>query len=259
LHMDAKMFHFKHGDILLSGGAGLPQSLADDFRTKFGQRLNNGYGSTESKIVALNVDGPELSVGKWIPSAKIDIVDANDCPLPDGEVGEIRISGSCLMQGYLGRPEETKAVLRNGHYYTGDLGYIKDGYLFICGRDKEMINVAGNKVFPAEVEDYLRQHPNVKEVAVFGVPHYKLGQIVKAVIVIKEGDLNTRYQSGSDQAKDAKREITDLLKIFCKEGLKRELRPMEWDFRPACEPLPKTNTGKVDKKQLQQTLAPVQS
>jgi long-subunit acyl-CoA synthetase (AMP-forming) len=98
LHLDPKMFHFQENDVLLSGGAGLPQSLADDFRTKFGQRLNNGYGSTESKIVALNVDGPELSVGKWIPSAKIEIVDANDSPLPVGEVGEIRIAGSCLFQ-----------------------------------------------------------------------------------------------------------------------------------------------------------------
>jgi long-chain acyl-CoA synthetase len=256
LQLDPKMFHFKENDILLSGGAGMPQSLADDFRNKFGQRLNNGYGSTESKIVALNLDGPELSVGKWIPTAKIEIVDANDSPLCEGEVGEIRIAGSCLMQGYLGRPDDTKAVLHDGHYHTCDLGYIKDGYLFISGRDKEMINVAGNKVFPSEVEDYLRQHPCVKEVAVFGVPHYKLGQIVKAVVVIKEGDLNTRYEAGDEGGKEAKREITETLKGFCKERLKRELRPMEWEFRPASNPLPKSNTGKVDKKQLQQALAP---
>jgi long-chain acyl-CoA synthetase len=150
----------------------------------------------------------------------------------------------------------TKTVLHDGHYHTGDLGYVKDGYLFISGRDKEMINVAGNKVFPTEVEDYLRQHQLVKEVAVFGVPHYKLGQIVKAVVVIKEGDLNTRFEAGEEQAKEAKRELTESLKSFCKEKLKRELRPMEWEFRPASNPLPKSNNGKVDKKQLQQTMAP---
>jgi long-chain acyl-CoA synthetase len=254
LTMDPKAFKFQPADILLSGGAALPPSLAEEFRKRFGRRLNNGYGSTECKIVALNLDGPDHSVGRIVDSDTVDVVDADDVVLTPGEVGEIRIHSPNLMQGYYLQPEETNKVLHDGHYHTGDLGYVKDGYLYISGRDKEMINVAGNKVFPTEVEDLIRRHPEVGEVAVIGVPHYKLGQIVKAIIVLKESEIDKQLQAGGDAGKEAKANILASLKNFCKENLKRELRPMEWDFRTSKEPLPKLNTGKVDRKQLASAL-----
>jgi long-chain acyl-CoA synthetase len=240
-----------NGVLLLSGGAPLPISLADEFEMKFGKRINNGYGSTESKIVALNQKGPIEAVGQIVPSVKIDIVNDQDEVLPLGDVGEIRITGPILMQGYLNMAEATTKVLRDGHYYTGDMGFFKDGNLYIAGRSKEMVIVAGYKVFPVEVEDALRKHPLVKEVAVLGQPHKQLGQIVKAVVVVNDGDLSNKLEGEAEQKKDARQHLLGELKEYCKGNLRRELRPMEWEFQPASKPLPKTGTGKVDKKQLE--------
>jgi long-chain acyl-CoA synthetase len=242
---------FSKSKILLSGGAALPQSLADEFRNRFKRRLNNGYGSTEMKIIALNLDGPDLSVGKLVPSARAKIMDSDHRQLPDGEVGEICLEGSILMKAYFNQPAETEAVLHQGHYHTGDLGCVKDGYVYISGRDKELINVAGNKVFPCEVEDVLRQHENVKEVAVLGVPHYRLGQLVKAVVVIKDANMSDKLEENEETRREARQFLLNSFKDFCKEHLKKELRPLEWEFRPTNEALPKTMSGKIDKKKLQ--------
>jgi long-chain acyl-CoA synthetase len=198
----------------------------------------------------LNINGPVESVGKIIPSVKVDIVDTDNNIVPPGETGEIRISGPCLMLGYLDNPEETAKVLSNSQYHTGDMGYVKDDYLFISGRNKEMIVVAGNKVFPTEVEDVLRQHPLVKEVAVVGIPNKQLGQAVKAIVVVREGEFSDRLESDQESRRGARQELIGQLRELCKQQLKRELRPMDWDFFPASQPLPKTSSGKVDKKQL---------
>ncbi|MBS1989573.1 MAG: acyl--CoA ligase [Cyanobacteria bacterium SZAS LIN-3] len=236
--------------VILVGGAPLPLSLASDFEKRFGKRLNNGYGSTESKIIAVNIDGPVESVGKIAPSTTIEIRDPNGKVLPDGEQGEIVICGPILMKGYVDNPESTKDVLEHHRYKTGDYGYMKDGYLYIAGRAKEMIIVAGNKVFPSEVEDSLRKEPLVKEIAVVGVPHSRLGQMVKAVIVINEGEWSDKLNGDEASRAEAKKALKEEMKNFCNEHLKRELRPMEWEFCPANKPLPKTSSGKVDKKQL---------
>lgn len=235
----------------LSGGAPLSESLSEQFEKAFGKRLVQGYGSTETKIITINKTGPVQSVGRAIPSVTVEIVGADEKPLPDGESGEIRVTGSCLMTGYLNQPEETAKVVHGNHYHTGDVGHIKDGWVFISGRSKEMINVAGNKVFPAEVESVLRKHPLALEVAVVGVPHKKLGQIVKAIIVVSPGELSDRLSGQDDERKAAQAELKLRCRDFCAANLKRELRPMEWEFRPASDPLPKTHTGKIDKKQLQ--------
>ena len=250
LNMDPKTVGLDNAEVLLSGGAPMPLSLAEEFLSRFGVRLNNGYGSTESKIIALNLDGPPDSVGKCIPSVKVEIVNDCDEPLPEGETGQIRISGPCNMKGYLNSPEGTAAVMRGNSYYTGDLGRIENGYLFISGRLKDMIIVAGNKVFPNEVEDTLRKNQIVKEVAVFGLPHKQLGQIVKATIVITDEALSKLLEGGPEDIKAARQELISNMKAFCKDNLKRELRPMDWDFLPASKALPKTASGKVDKKQL---------
>lgn len=250
LPMDASSAGLDNAEVLLSGGAPLPTSLAKEFQAKFGKTLNNGYGSTESKIISLNTGGPFESVGRSIERAKIEIVNDNDEVLPEGETGEIRISGPMLMKGYLNDKEATAKVIRGNSYYTGDMGHMVDGYLFISGRTKEMIIVAGNKVFPSEVEDVLRKDPLVKEVAVLGLPHSKLGQIVKAVVVISDEELSKKLEGSDEEKKDAKHELVARMKEYCKESLKRELRPMDWEFLPAKTTLPKTAIGKVDKKQL---------
>jgi len=238
------------GKVILCGGAPLPMSLAADFEKRFGKRLNNGYGSTESKIIAVNINGPVESVGKIAPSTTVEIRDEQGKVLPDGEQGEIVICGPILMKGYIDNPEATKAVMENHCYKTGDFGYLKEGYLFIAGRAKEMIIVAGNKVFPSEVEDALRKNPLSKEIAVIGVAHSRLGQLVKAVIVLADGEWSDKLNGDDATKAEAKKALKEQFKDFCNQNLKRELRPMEWEFRPSNQSLPKTSAGKIDKKQL---------
>ncbi len=236
--------------VLLCGGATMPASLAEDFEARFGKRLNNGYGSTESKIIALNIDGPIESVGKPVPSTKVSIMGDDGKPAASGHEGAIVIKSDILMNGYLDNPEKTAEVLDEKGYKTGDIGYLKDGYLFISGREKEMIIVAGNKVFPNEVEDVMRNHPLVREVAVTGVDHSKLGQIVKAIIVLEDDDLSKRLEGTPEDQRAVREEVLTQLKGFAKENLKRELRPMAWELKPKSQPLPKTLSGKIDTKKL---------
>jgi len=235
----------------LSGGAPLPVSLAQEFERRFEKRIIEGYGTTETKILCFNADGPLGSIGRPLPSVIIEIVDSADQVLPEGGSGELRVSGPSLMTGYLSQPEATQLVLHQGHYHTGDIGYFREGRLYISGRLKEMIIVAGNKVFPSEVETVLRQHPIAHEVAVLGVPHTKLGQLVKAVVVVKAGELCDLLCGDSGQVKEGKEKLTAVFREFCQQHLKRELRPMAWEFRPLSCPLPKTLSGKIDKKQLE--------
>jgi long-chain acyl-CoA synthetase len=242
---------FENSDMAFCGGAPLPASLAEEFHKKFGKRIIQGYGTTETKIISVNADGPVESIGRPVPSTRIEIVDNNENVLPEGETGELRISGPTLMMGYLNQPEATATVLHDGHYHTGDIGHIKDGYVFISGRSKEMIIVAGNKIFPSEVEDVLRQNPLAAEVAVVGVAHSRLGQLVKAIIVVPPGEYSDKL-TGSDpaQVKATRDELESNFRETAKNSLKRELRPMAYEFRASSDPLPKTHTGKIDKKQL---------
>ena len=188
-------------------------------------------------------------MGRPIPSVVINIVGDDDSILDDSKVGEIYIKSDLLMTEYLNQPEKTQEVLTEKGYRTGDLGYLDDGYLFISGREKEMIIVAGNKVFPIEVEQVLSRSPIVQEIAITGVDHKRLGQIVKATIVINDEALSKGLEdSAEDKAKAAKEQVLKELKEYSKENLKRELRPMVWDIRPLSKPLPKTRSGKIDKK-----------
>ncbi len=236
--------------VLLCGGAPMPASLAEDFHKVFGRRLNNGYGSTESKIIAVNLNGPDQSVGKLVPSAKVKILGSDGTEQAEGQSGEIVICGSTLMLGYIGQDQATNAVIHDGGYFTGDIGYLKDDYLYISGRAKELIIVAGNKVFPAEVEDVLRANALIKEVAVIGVPHSKLGQIVKAHTVLQPGQWSDSLNCDGEEKKEHRQKLVQLMREYCAQHLKRELRPMEWEFYTCDHPLPRTSAGKIDKKQL---------
>ncbi|MBN8660971.1 MAG: acyl--CoA ligase [Candidatus Obscuribacter phosphatis] len=253
LTLPKELIDLSKAEVLLCGGAPLPLSLAEEFEKKFAKRLNNGYGSTESKIIAVNLEGPRQSVGKVVPSCRIEILpigeEANNKPLSDGETGEIVICGPTLMLGYIGQAEATAAVMRDGGYRTGDIGYMQDGYLYVMGRNKEMIIVAGNKVFPAEVESVLRKCPLVKDVAIIGVAHSRLGQIVKAHIILGDEELSAAL-TAEETKREASAKAKEQLRSYCQENLKRELRPMEWVFYPASHVFAKTFSGKVDKKQL---------
>lgn len=237
--------------LLLCGGAPLTVSLSDKFEETFGKRLNNGYGSTECKLVAYNKDGPTLSVGKPVGDVKIDIVNEQDEILPEGQSGEVRITGPMLMEGYLNNDEESKKVLRNGHYYTEDIARFQNGYLFVVGRKSDVVIVGGVVVLAGEVEEALRNNHQVKDVAVTAVRNKRLGQIIKASIVLMDEKIADKLKSTKrEECLEAQRQLQSQFKEFCKEHLSRYKRPMKWEFLAPHENLPKTLAGKTDKKSM---------
>lgn len=241
----------KDSKLLLCGGAPLAMSLASKFEKTFGKQLNNGYGSTESKIVALNSGGPPLSVGKPIGSAVIEVVNEQGEVVPEGKIGEVRISGPMLMDGYLGNEDETEKVLRKGQYYTGDIGRFENGYLFVVGRKGDVMLVDSVVVYAGEVEEALRNNPNVKEVAVSSIKHKHLGEIIKAHVVLLDEEIAGKLKSNDrNESLSAYRQLQRQYRGFCKESLSRYQRPMKWEFLGPHDKLPKTLAGKVDKKSL---------
>jgi len=187
---------FKSAWALLSGGDALPATLREGFKARFGVPLLEGYGLSEtSPVVALNT--PDVnragSVGKLVPGAEARIVDDNNNPLPAGQEGEIWLRGPMIMKGYHKLPNETAAALTaDGYFKTGDLGKLDaDGFLFITGRKKDLIIVAGEKAVPREIEETLMRHPAVQEAAVVGKKDTSRGEVVVAFVTLKPGQSAT--------------------------------------------------------------------
>ncbi|MBI5149527.1 MAG: AMP-binding protein [Candidatus Omnitrophica bacterium] len=202
-------------------------------------KLLNGWGMTETcppnTVTPLN-SANIASVGKPAPNCEIKILDENDRELPGGEIGEIAIRGWVVMEGYYKDPEGTAAVKQNGWLYTGDLGrFDKEGFLYIVGRKKEMIKVAGQIVYAPEVEAALQKHESVSETAVIGVPDSLRGETVKAFVVLRNGANVT----------------SEDLRYFAKEHLAHFKVPQSVEIRSV---LPKNRTGKIDKELLKQQL-----
>ena len=153
-------------------------------------KLLNGWGMTETcpPNTVTPLDNPKIeSVGKPAPNCEIQIVDDEDNPLPAGSVGEIVIRGWVIMQEYYKDPQATSTAKRGGWFHTGDLGrFDAEGFLYIVGRKKEMIKVAGQIVYAPEVEAALCKHEAVLEAAVIGVADDMRGESVKAFVVLKE-------------------------------------------------------------------------
>ncbi len=173
-----------------SGAAPLTQDIAEAWLQRFEVPIHQGYGLTESAPFACYNDSPidnPVSIGLPIEQVKIKLVNDQGEETAPGEAGEIAIQGPNVMKQYWNRPEETALSIRNGWLYTGDIGR-KDaaGNLYLIDRKKDLINVSGLKVYPAEVEQILEKHPAIKEAAVFGSPDSIVGERVHAAIVLKE-------------------------------------------------------------------------
>lgn len=169
----------------------MPVELLHQFDEKFGVQVMEGYGLSEAApATAFNpIRGIRKpgSVGVDIPGVTNRVVDPEGNELPRGEVGELIVQGPNVMMGYLGLPEDTRAALKNGWLYTGDLARMdEEGYVYIVDRKKDMILVDGYNVYPREVEEVLYQHPAIMEAAVIGVPDEIHGESVKAFIAFKE-------------------------------------------------------------------------
>ncbi len=224
--------------LCVSGGAPMPVQLMRDFESAFGVRILEGYGLSETSPVACfnQVYRPSKpgTVGPPIFSCEVRVVNDADEPLPSGESGEIVIRGHNIMKGYYKRPLETAEALRGGWFHTGDIGVIDaDGYVSIVDRKKDMVLRGGMNVYPREIEEVLMTHPAVSLAAVIGVPDERLGEEVKAFIVLRQGATISE---------------ADLL-AWCKEQLAAYKYPRTIEFRDA---LPMSATGKVLKRELRE-------
>jgi long-chain acyl-CoA synthetase len=218
-----------------SAASTMPREISARWTERFGRPVFEGYGLTEcSPFACYNHDFRHKfgSVGTPIENTEIRILDADDRELPPGQWGEICIKGPGVMLGYWNKPDETRQALRSGWLHSGDIGMVDDeGYVFIVDRVKDMINVSGFKVWPAEVEQFLYKHPAVQEVAVYGLSHSEKGEMVVAAIVRREGAQATAEE----------------IIAYCRSHMAAYKAPARVDF---VSELPKSATGKILKRTL---------
>lgn len=175
-----------------SGGAPMPVEVMREFQETFGVRVMEGYGLSETSPLACfnHFERPSKpgKVGQAIFGVEVKCFDDNDNEVPRGERGEVVIRGTNVMKGYYKRPEATAEAFRNGWFHTGDIGIMDDeGYLAIVDRKKDMILRGGYNIYPRELEEVIMTHDAVSLCAVIGVPCERLGEEVKAFLVLKQG------------------------------------------------------------------------
>ena len=220
-----------------SGGAPCPVEVMEEFETRIGRPLNQGYGLSETSPVTHST--PHMakrkyaSIGLPMPDTDFKIVDVETGTreMPLGEAGELCICGPQVMKGYWNRPDESAHALRRHDdgriwFHTGDIATMdEDGYTFIVQRKKDMIIVDGFNVYPSEVERVLHTHPDVRMAAVIGLPDSYHGEVVKACVVPRSADVSV-----------------DELKAHCKKNLAAYKVPDAIELR---ESLPQSAVGKI--------------
>lgn len=220
--------------VVSSGGAPMPVEVLLKFQEVFNCRILEGYGLSETSPIA-TFNHPEAeskpgTVGQPLFGVEVKCFDENDVEVPDGERGEVVIRGHNVMKGYYKRPEATAEAFKNGWFHSGDIGiFDEQGYLSIVDRKKEMILRGGYNIYPRELEEVIMTHPAVSLVAVIGVPCDKMGDEVKAFIVLKQGAEVTEY------------EIFE----WCKTQFAAYKYPRYIEFR---DQLPIGGTGKIMKR-----------
>jgi long-chain acyl-CoA synthetase len=241
-HPEVSKFNLRTIKSCISGGAPLPVAVRKRFIEITGSPLVEGYGLTEASPVthcnpvgegAVVKDG---SIGLPIAETDAAVVDMDDPSklLAIGQVGELAVMGPQVMLGYWNRKDESDLVLKAGWLLTGDIATMDDqGYFFIVDRKKDVINVAGFKVWPREVEEVLFTHPAVREAAVVGVTDDYRGESVKAFVILK----------AERRGKVTEQELID----FCRANLSKFKAPRSVEF---VDDLPKTLVGKVLRRKL---------
>ncbi len=225
-----------------AGGMAVQRIVAERWKAATGVPIVESYGLSETSPGAmsnpLNIEDWTGTIGMPIPSTDATVLDDEGRELPLGEVGEICVRGPQVMAGYWGRPDETQKVFTaDGWLRTGDMGFVDErGYFKITDRKKDMIVVSGFKVFPNQIEDVVALHPGVEEVAAIGVEDPKSGEVVKVIVVRRDPAL-------TEQA----------LLAHCRQHLTDYKVPKVVEFRT--ESLPKTNLGKVLRRQLRESIA----
>lgn len=222
--------------IAVSSGASLPVKVLEDFESRFNVDILEGYGMSEgSPTVTFNqfeFGRKAGSVGTPIWGVTVKLVDDNGDEVTDGEKGELIYRGHNVMKGYYNKPKITAKTLKNGWMHSGDIAIKdEDGFFFIVDRTKDMIIKGGLNVYPREIEEVMIKHEAVSLVAVIGIPHEKMGEEIKACVVLKEGCTVTERE----------------LIIWTREQIAAYKLPRIVEFM---ESLPMSATGKVLKKEL---------
>ena len=192
-HPDRERFDTSSLRSCISGGAALPVDVLHGFEQAFDAIVLEGYGLSETSPVACS-NHPDRerkpgSIGTPIREVEMQVVDEDDNPVAQGEVGEIVIRGHNIMKGYWQRPDATEEAMRGGWFHSGDMARVdEEGYFYIVDRKKDLIIRGGYNVYPREVEEVLFEHPKIREAAVVGVPHDEWGEEIGAAIVLHEGE-----------------------------------------------------------------------
>jgi long-chain acyl-CoA synthetase len=239
-HPDAATTDLSSMRLVLHGAAPIATELLRQSIKTFGCSFAQGYGMTEAAplltVLAHEedlVDDERLrSAGREIAGVEVTVRREDGALCDPREVGEVVARGPNFMSGYWNKPDETAAALREGWYWSQDLGYLdEDGYLFLVDRAKDMIISGGENVYSIEVEDALMSHPAVLECAVIGVPDDKWGERVHAAVVLKPGE------SIGPEA----------LMAHCKERIAGFKTPRSIEFLPE---LPRSGAGKILKRDI---------
>lgn len=224
----------------VSGAAPLALDTLNQWKEAVGTQITEVYGLTETSPLShanpWKGKAKPGSVGVPVSDTDCKIVDVGEGTreLGTGEIGEILLKGPQLTQGYYKNPEETAKAIRDGWFFTGDIGYMDDeGYLFIVDRKKDMIIAGGFNIYPRDIDEVLFEHPKIKEACAVGIPDPYRGETVKAFVVPKEGETLTVE------------EIT----AFCREKLAAYKVPKKVEFM---DELPKSAIGKVLRRKLRE-------
>lgn len=240
-HPDFAKYDLSSIVAISQGGAPVPPDSVATIEKEFAGKVGaaNGYGLTETTAAVIGNSGAAYfakkdSVGLPYVGTDIRIVNEDGDDLPSGSIGEVWIYGPNNVQGYWNKPEETAKAFTNGWFHSGDAGFVdEDGFVYIVDRIKDMVLRGGENVYCVEVETVLFEHDAVKDCAVIGLPHDKLGEEVAAVIVPAEGrgvhDVEALVQFLSSRLASFKVPS----KVFCQT-----------------DELPRNATGKVLKKDL---------
>ncbi len=237
-HDEFRTVDFSSLRLTLGGGMAVQKAVAERWKAVTKVPVIEAYGLTETSPAAVinPVSNQDYNgfIGVPIPSTEVSIRTDDNAECKFGEVGEICIKGPQVMRGYWQRPDETAKVMTpDGFFRSGDLGFMTaDGYVKIVDRKKDMILVSGFNVYPNEVEDVMMGHPKVAECAAIGVPDAHSGELVKLFVVKRDQSLT---------------EVE--LRAFAKENLTGYKTPKFYEFR---QDLPKSNVGKILRKELRQ-------
>jgi fatty-acyl-CoA synthase len=237
---DLEAYDLSRVRLCASGGDPVPTAELQRLLAAFAAQFTDAYGLTEAASVSTLLPGADIlrkagSAGVPCTHNRLRVLASDGCDAEPGEVGELVQSGPTVMLGYWERPEETALALRESRLHTGDQAFFDDeGYLYIAGRSKDMIVSAGAKIYPAEVERVLREHPDVADVAVIGVPDDRVGEAVAAVVMPRAGATV----------------VPDELAAFCDGRIADYKRPTHTFLTEA---LPRNANGKVQKAKLRET------